>query len=413
MLNASPLLKNTTSSTSHNSLIRCGARRARACRRACSSSRSHRHSQARSASSASSASSSNDSYAKTLSIWLLENERDDVIDTDLAILLSSIASACKQISSLVKLAPLQGNTGAAGTENASGDEVKKLDVLANEVFVNTLRSTGRTGIIVTEEEEQPVAIDVVSGGDYIATFDPIDGSSNLDAAVTSGAIFGVYHPNEQCKVDASMDDVLEQCLTAVQQSGEALAASGYCMFSASAVFMITVGNGVYGFTLDETCGEFILTHEKLKIPEMGQGGQAIVSCNLGNTPLWDPKLAKYVDTLYSAEGAAAAGLDLKHNKDKPYSYRYIGALVGDFHRTLLYGGIWLYPPDSKAPEGKARLLYEVAPIGMIAEQAGGMATFGDKAEKRVLDVVPKKVHQKHPMFVGSKGEVERLQKFLA
>ena len=237
MLNASPLLKNTTS-TSHNSLIRCGARRARACRRACSSSRSHRHSRSFSARSALSA-SSNDSYAKTLSIWLLENERDDVIDTDLAILLSSIASACKQISSLVKLAPLQGNTGAAGTQNTSGDEVKKLDVLANEVFVNTLRSTGRTGIIVTEEEEQPVAIDVVSGGDYIATFDPIDGSSNLDAAVTSGAIFGVYHPNEQCKVDASMDDVLEQCLTAVQQSGEALAASGYCMFSASAVFMIT------------------------------------------------------------------------------------------------------------------------------------------------------------------------------
>ena len=305
----------------------------------------------------------------------------------------------------------------ANAVNTSGDEVKKLDVIANNVFLNAFRTTGRAGIIVTEEEDTPIAVDAVvssrGGSGYICTFDPIDGSSNLDACVTSGAIFGIYNPNEACKLaDVDMGDadaVLDECLTSVQQSGESLAAAGYCMFSASAVFMLTVKNGVFGFTLDGQCGEFLLTHANVKIPEPGNGGQTIVSANLGNVTLWDPKLAGYLDTLYESGAAEAAGLTL----DKPYSYRYIGALVGDFHRTLLYGGIWLYPPDSKAPEGKARLLYEVAPIALIAEEAGGLAVHGDKAEARVLDVVPKSTHQKFPMFVGSKPEVNRLQTYLA
>ena len=212
--------------------------------------------------------------------------------------------------------------------------------------------------------------------------------------MTTGSIFGIYSAGE-CAIDPadSPEQALEKCMLNTRRSGEELVAAGYCMYSSSCVLVLTVGDGVYGFTLDREIGEFLLSHDNLRIPE----ANAMYSCNLGNTALWAPQLAEY-----------AAELQRQN-----YTYRYIGALVGDFHRTLLYGGLWLYPPDSKAPEGKARLLYEVAPIGMLAEQAGGMATYGDRAEKRVLDAVPTSTHQKHPMFVGSPREVEKLQQFLS
>lgn len=336
----------------------------------------------------------------TLPVWLLQQEMKGTADADLAILLNSIASACKRISQLVSSAPLAGNTGASGTENASGDEVKKLDIIANDVFCSCVQESGRTGIVVTEEEEVPVAVDCTAG-EYIATFDPIDGSSNIDACVTTGSIFGIYSKGE-CEIrdSDSPEDVLEACLTNVRQSGDELRAAGYCMYSSSTVLVLSVGNGVYGFTLDKDIGEFVMSHDNLKVPD--EDGQRIFSGNLGNMQWWDPTLVGYVDTLTDPEKAGG----------KPYSYRYIGALVGDFHRTLLYGGIWLYPVDAKAPKGKARLLYEVAPMGFLMEQAGGMATFGPTAGERVLEVVPESTHAKHPMFCGSKREVTRLQKYL-
>ena len=162
------------------------------------------------------------------------------------------------------------------------------------------------------------------------------------------------------------------------------------------MLVVTVRRGVYGFTLDRECGEFVLSHENLKIPDPGQ---KLYSGNLGNIMLWAPELRAYVARLQSG--------------DKPHSYRYIGALVGDFHRTLLYGGIWLYPADTKAPSGKARLLYEVAPMSLIAEQAGGIAVCGADAQQRVLDIVPATLHQKSPLFVGSASEVRALQSHLA
>ncbi|KAI8475342.1 MAG: fructose-1,6-bisphosphatase class 1/Sedoheputulose-1,7-bisphosphatase [Monoraphidium minutum] len=319
------------------------------------------------------------------------------VDFDLVQVVSSIATACKQISSVVARAPLVNLTGTAGASNASGDEQKKLDLIANDIFTAAVANCGRTGITVSEEEDVPIAVDVVAGGNYIVAFDPIDGSSNLDACISSGSIFGIYTPGE-CVIDDAdnADQVLEKCVTNVRKAGNELVAAGYCLYSSATVLVLTLGNGVFSFTLDRGVGEFVLTESHMKIPDPGQN---IYSGNEGNTSLWDPDLKDYLGELKKG--------------GKPYTYRYIGALVGDFHRTLCYGGIWLYPPDSKAPSGKARLLYEVAPMSLIAEQAGGLACVGPKADQRVLDIVPKKVHEKSPLFVGSASEVKRLQAFLA
>ena len=340
-----------------------------------------------------------------LSVWLTRQAQLGNVDDDLVIAINSIAIACKQIMSLVKAAPLQGNIGLAGGKNESGDEQKKLDVIANDIFLNAVKQCGRSSVIVTEEEDHPVfSATNVGNGDYVVTFDPIDGSSNIDACVTTGAIFGIYSPGE-CDIDPtqSAEEIIKNCTENANQSGENLVAAGYCMFSSSCVFMITTGHGVFGFTLDEQAGEFIMSHEKLQIPD-GKDMKRIYSGNNGNVNLWAPELREYVKQLQTGE--------IDGRKGDPWSYRYIGALIGDFHRTLLYGGIWLYPPDVKATEGKARLLYEVAPIAMIAEQANGMATRGEMANERVMEVKPMSIHQKSPMFVGSTSAVQGLQKFL-
>jgi len=352
------------------------------------------------------ASATGPNNSKNFSTWLLKEVSSGQIDADLAAVLQAISTASKEISCLVRSAPIDGMTGVAASSNASGDEQKPLDILANEIFCAAVSESGRTGIVVSEEEDAPIAVENTDSGDYIVCFDPIDGSSNIDACVTTGSIFAVYSKGE-CDVDwddDSEEEIVDKCLTNVRRSGNELVAAGYCMYSSSTVLMLSVGNGVYGFTLDVgRTGEFVLSHPNLKIPEPGSGGQRIYSGNNANVNLWAPELKEYVEQLQ----------DPDLNGGKPYSYRYIGALVGDFHRTLLYGGIWLYPGDVKAPQGKARLLYEVAPMGMLAEQAGGMATWGEKAQDRVLDVVPESVHQRSPLFVGSSGEVQRLQEFLA
>ncbi len=218
----------------------------------------------------------------------------------------------------------------------------------------------------------------------------------------TGSIWGVYTPGECAVGDADApDEVLRKCALNVRKAGTELVCAGYTMYSSSTGMVLTLGAGVVGFTLDASIGEFVLSHPDLRIPD-GAAAQRIFSGNAGNAQLWAPPLRDYLQTLFSPPDGG-----------KPYSYRYIGALVGDFHRTLLYGGIWLYPPDSKAPAGKARLLYEVAPMAMLAEQAGGLATWGPLATDRVLDVVPQSVHQRSPLFVGSASEVRRLQAFLA
>ena len=346
--------------------------------------------------------------AETLSTWMFRQEQAGHMDADLAVIINSIAVACKRISNLVATAPIRGLVGLADSTNESGDEQKKLDVISNDIFCDAMRSSARSAVIVTEEEDVPVGVADAIGG-YLVSFDPIDGSSNIDAAVPTGSIWGVYHPGpDECALDPGDDAeaALEKCVLNARKTGEQLACAGYVLYSSSTVMMLTVGSGVYGFTLDWNTGEFTLSHEDLKIPETNASEGRWYSGNQGNVDKWAPEMRAY------AEHLQAGGGDDVTEKGVPFVYRYIGALVGDFHRTLLFGGIWLYPPDSSAPEGKARLLYEVAPMGFMAEQAGGAATRGPMAKDRVVEVVPEHIHQRSPMFVGSRSMVEGLQTFL-
>ncbi|XP_022857067.1 fructose-1,6-bisphosphatase, chloroplastic-like [Olea europaea var. sylvestris] len=336
---------------------------------------------------------------ETLTNWLLKQEQAGIIDAELTIVLSSISMACKQIASLVQRASISNLTGVQGAVNVQGEDQKKLDVISNEVFSNCLRSSGRTGIIASEEEDVPVAVEESYSGNYIVVFDPLDGSSNIDAAVSTGSIFGIYTPNDECLADigddATLDNVVQRCVVNVCQPGNNLLAAGYCMYSSSVIFVITLGKGVYVFTLDPMFGEFVLTQENIQIPKAGK----IYAFNEGNYQLWDDKLKKYIDDL---KDPGPSG--------KPYSARYIGSLVGDFHRTLLYGGIYGYPRDKKSENGKLRLLYECAPMSFIVEQAGGK---GSDGQNRVLDIQPTEIHQRVPLYIGSTEEVEKLEKYLA
>ncbi|KAG2541871.1 hypothetical protein PVAP13_9NG705800 [Panicum virgatum] len=307
----------------------------------------------------------------TLTTWLLKQERAGVIDNEMTIVLASISTACKQIAALVLRAPISNLTGVQGAVNVQGEDQKKLDVISNEVFSNCLKSSGRTGVIASEEEDVPVAVEQSYSGNYIVVFDPLDGSSNIDAAVSTGSIFGIYAPNDECLAEiednGTLDSVEQRCVVSVCQPGSNLLAAGYCMYSSSVIFVLTVGTGVYVFTLDPMYGEFVLTQEKVQIPKPGDSG-------------------------------------------KPYSARYIGSLVGDFHRTLLYGGIYGYPRDKKSKNGKLRLLYECAPMSFIVEQAGGK---GSDGHQRILDITPTEIHQRVPLYIGSVEEVEKVEKFLA
>lgn len=349
-------------------------------------------------SSESSYTSPDDDYSisNSLSTFLLKEQQSGRLDPELAIVISSIALACKQIASLVSRAGISNLTGKAGVTNVQGEDQKKLDVVSNVVFSNCLRDTGRTGVIASEEEEQPVSVEETFSGNYIVVFDPLDGSSNVDAGISVGSIFGAYEPSEECSLEdaANGDTLMQNCVVNVCQPGRDLKLAGYCLYSTSTVFVITIGSGVYGFTLDPMIGEFVLTHPKIQIPDSGK----IYSFNEGNMDLWSYEVQDYMKSL--KDGGKWGG--------KPYSARYIGALVGDFHRTMLYGGIYGYPGAANAENGKLRLLYECAPMSFIAEQAGGKGSTGTE---RVLDIRPNEIHQRVPLFIGSTKEVEYLESF--
>ncbi|XVE61993.1 hypothetical protein DITRI_Ditri06bG0082900 [Diplodiscus trichospermus] len=336
---------------------------------------------------------------ENLTTWLLEQEQAGNIDAELTVVLSSISLACKQIASLLQRSSIINLTGGQGTINIQGEDQKKLDVVSNELFCNCLRSSGRTGIIASEEEDVPVAVEETFSGNYIVVFDPIDGSANIDTALTTGSIFGIYGPDEQCLLDiddtSTLDVAREKCIINVCQPGRNLLVAGYCLYSSSIVFTISIGKGVFAFTLDPTFGEFVLTHENIRIPESGR----IYSFNEGNYDLWDDKLKKYLEHLRQPGP-----------NGKPYSGRYIGCLVGEIHRMLLRGGIYGNPNNKNSKNGNLRLLDECAPMSFLVEQAGGSAIDG---VQRILDIKPEQVHQRTPIFIGSPDEVQKLQKYLA
>lgn len=301
---------------------------------------------------------------------------------DLTLLLTAIQVTSKFIATNVRRARLINLVGLAGETNVQGEEQKKLDVLSNDIMVNALRASGKTAVLVSEELENAIIVDERQRGSYCVVFDPLDGSSNIDAGVNIGTIFGIYRIRPGSM--GSLEDVL--------RPGSEMVAAGYTMYGSSANLVLSTGSGVNGYTLDAALGEFILTHPDIKIPPRGK----IYSFNEGNSMYFHPPVTAYLHSIkYPKSGS-------------PYSARYIGSMVADVHRTLLYGGIFGYPDDKKSKSGKLRMLYEAFPMAFLTEQAGGIATTGTK---RILDLVPKTIHERCPVFLGSKEDVKDLIKF--
>jgi fructose-1,6-bisphosphatase I len=298
-------------------------------------------------------------------------------DGDLAGVLIAIASAAKHISREVNRAGLVDILGFTGEHNVQGEAVRKLDLLAHDMLIDALRPCGHVCALASEEAEHPLFLAPHEPrGPYVVLFDPLDGSSNIDAGITIGTIFSIYRARN---TDATMEDLL--------QSGSRQVAAGYALYGSSTLFVYTAGAGVHSCTLDAGTGEFRLTHENLRMPERG----TIYSANEANYPRWCAGVQRYIDALKDPDGPST------------YSARYVGSLVADFHRTLLYGGLFLYPADSRhAPNGKLRLLYEAAPLARIAEAAGGRASTG---AQDVLAVEPIALHQRVPLFIGSSADV--------
>ncbi|MBL7661638.1 class 1 fructose-bisphosphatase [bacterium] len=322
---------------------------------------------------------------KTLDQFILDEEtKHPGASGQFSSLIGSIALAAKIIARAVSRAGLTSLTGLAGKTNVQGEEVQKLDEYADSVFDLVLGRTGHFSSFVSEEREE--VFKATSGSKdsgYVVAYDPLDGSSNIDTNIAIGSIWGIYKRIARGS-DTDTHDFLQQTRKQV--------AAGYVVYGSSCMFVYTTGTGVHGFTLDYEIGEFVLTHPNMQMPQSGKS----YSCNQGNYVNWDEDVKKYIDYV-SAEG-----------EGRPFSHRYVGSLVADFHRIMLKGGIFLYPSDKKNKNGKLRLLYECAPLALIAEQAGGKATNG---AKNILDVIPTTVHERSPLIIGSAHEVERLQTF--
>jgi len=306
-------------------------------------------------------------------------------------LLWDLTIAAKTISREVNKAGLADILGLTGEENVHGDAVKKLDVYANERICKSMEHGGHICIMASEENEDVIHIpDEFPKGKYVLMFDPLDGSSNIDANVSIGTIFSIYRRKTTGK-----EATIEDCL----RKGTEQVAAGYIIYGSSTMMVYTTGQGVHGFTLDPSIGEFLLSHENIQIPSKGR----IYSINEGNTNTWNEGTKRYIAYLKEKDSAT----------ERPYSLRYIGSLVADFHRNLLYGGIFLYPADykdPKKPKAKLRLLYEANPLAFIVEQAGGTASTG---KERILDIQAAELHQKVPLIIGSKEDVLTYEKFFS
>lgn len=288
--------------------------------------------------------------------------------------------AVKMIAREVRRAGLIDILGAAGKSNVHGERVQKLDEYAQDRIEEALKRSGNVASMASEEREQIIPVpDGFRKGQYVFHFDPLDGSSNIDVNISIGTIFSIHKklsPGEDGKLSDSLQPGIKQV------------AAGYVLYGSSTLFVYTTGKGVHGFTLDPTVGEFLLSHPNIRMPARGTS----YSINEGNTAAWDPGTAAYIRHLKALE--------------TPYSLRYVGTLVADFHRTLLRGGIFLYPAS---PKPKLRLLYEAAPMAFIAEQARGRATTG---RQRILDIVPKELHEKVALIVGSVEDVGDYESFV-
>jgi len=321
-----------------------------------------------------------DSNCITLTRFVLEEQKKCPNATgDLTQLLNSLQTAVKVVSCAVRKAGITQLFGTVGETNVQGEEVKKLDVLANELFINMLTSSYTTAIMVSEENEQVIEIETKKQGKYVICFDPLDGSSNIDCLVSIGSIFGIYR--KETDSVPTVQDAL--------RSGRHLVAAGYALYGSATMMVLSTGNGVNGFMLDSSVGEFLLTEPNMKIPQKGK----IYAINEGYQYQWDDAIKEYVEAKKDP------------SKGTPYAARYVGSMVSDVHRTIKYGGIFLYPATTASPNGKLRLLYECIPMAFLVEQAGGSASNG---KIPILDITPESIHQRSPIFLGSKYDVDEV-----
>ena len=321
----------------------------------------------------------------TLSRYLIEAQRDNHINADLRFLIEVVARACKAISISIGKGALSGVLGEAGSDNVQGEAQKKLDVISNEILLEANEWGGHLAAMASEEMDHPHPIPHrYPKGEYLLLFDPLDGSSNIDINVSVGTIFSVLRCPEG----------MEPTEQAFLQPGTQQLAAGYALYGPNTLLVLTIGQGVHCFTLDREVGSFVLTQENLSIPEDTKE----FAINMSNQRFWEAPVQRYVDELLQGKEGV---------RGKDFNMRWVASMVADVHRILTRGGLFMYPLDSKTVEkgGKLRLLYEANPMSLIVEQAGGAATTG---RQRILDLQPTQLHQRVPVVLGSKNEVERV-----
>lgn len=327
---------------------------------------------------------------KTLTEFIIERQSDfKYAKGELTRLLSDISIAAKIVNREVNRAGLVDILGDTDIVNVQGEMVKKLDVFANNQFIAALKAGDEVCALVSEENEEIIPVTSRNGdtGRYVVAFDPLDGSSNIDSNVSTGTIFAIYR-----RISLSGPGELDDFL----QPGTELVAAGYIIYGSSSMLVYTTGRGVNGFTLDPSIGEFCLSHPDMQIPKNG----SIYSVNQGYFVHFPEGIKKYIKYCQEEDKAT----------NRPYSLRYIGSMVADFHRNLIRGGIFIYPTTAYSPNGKLRLLYECNPLAFIAEQAGGKASTGSK---RILEIVPDSIHQRVPILIGSEEMVTTAEEYLA
>lgn len=327
----------------------------------------------------------------TLGEFIIENQKDfPYAKGELSALLSSIRLAGKMVNQEINKAGLANIIGAVGLENVQGEDQQKLDVLANDMFISTLKNRGEICGIASEEMEDYISFNesIHSDAKYVVLIDPLDGSSNIDVNVSVGTIFSIYRRVSPIGTPATLEDFL--------QPGNKQVAAGYLIYGTSTMLVFSTGNGVNGFTFDPGIGSFFLSHPHMRVKEGGK----IYSINEGNYVHMPEGVKRYLKWCQELDPAT----------NRPLTSRYIGSLVADFHRNLLKGGIYIYPQGTTAPKGKLRLLYECNPMAMLIEQAGGKASDG---KNRILDIDPSELHERVPFFCGSTEMVEMAEDFIA
>ena len=308
---------------------------------------------------------------------------------ELSRLLSDFTLAAKVISLEVNKAGLVDILGFTGDSNVHGEKVKKLDMFAHDMLIKAMDHGGHFCVMASEEEEDIIHIpSPYKVGKYVLLFDPLDGSSNIDVNISIGTIFSIYKRVSPPGKPGTVNDVLQQGMHQI--------AAGYVVYGSSTILVYSTGHGVHGFTLDPSFGEFLLSHQNIRIPKKSK----IYSINEGNYKYWHPGLKKYIKYLQEEDITT----------ERPYSSRYVGSMVADIHRSLLYGGIFMYPADSRSPKGKLRLMYECNPMAYIIESAGGRASNG---KQRILELKPTSLHERTPVFIGSEYDVKMVEEFMA